>query len=80
VLTCKACGRHYDLTDRSKMGSIVGGMVGMGFGLLVPFQWIVKSGHGSKLSAFVGIAVAALCVGLLATVGARLTLGLERRP
>jgi hypothetical protein len=62
------------------MASILGALAGMAVGMLFPFQWIVKAGHGSKLSAFVGIGVAALCVGVGAAMAASLTLRLESKP
>jgi hypothetical protein len=80
MFACKACGGHYDLSDHSKMASILGALAGMAVGMLLPFQWIVKVGHGSKLSAFVGIGVAAFCVGVGAAIAARLTLRLESKP
>jgi uncharacterized protein (DUF983 family) len=80
VLTCKACGGHYDLTNASKMASVLSGMAGMAVGMLFPFQWIVRAGHGSRLFVFAGIAVAAMCVGVAAAAGARLMLGLESKP
>jgi hypothetical protein len=80
TLTCKACGGHYDLSDHSKMASILGALAGMAVGMVFPFQWIVKAGHGSKLSAFSGISVAAVCVGLGAAIAARLALRLVSKP
>jgi hypothetical protein len=77
VLTCRACGGHFDLSNACKMASIVGGMLGLAFAMFFPFKWIVGAGHGSKLSIVEGIAVAALVIGLAATTVARLTLQLE---
>ena len=78
--TCKACGGHFALSNFCKMASIVGGMLGMAFGMFFPFEWIVKAGQGSKTSIIEGIAVAALTVGFAATTAARLTLQLESKP
>ena len=63
-LVCKACGGHYDLSNNCRMTSILGGMVGMALGMAFPFQWIVKAGHASKGSIVLGIAVAALSIGV----------------
>jgi hypothetical protein len=79
VLTCKACGGHFDLSNGCKMTSIIGGMVGMALAMAFPFQWIVRVGHASKLSIAAGIAVAAVSIGLAATTAARLTLALEAK-
>ena len=79
ILTCKACGGHFDLSNACKMASIVGGMLGMALGMFFPFEWIVKACQGSKTSVVEGIAVAAVVVGLAATAAARLTLRLESK-
>ena len=79
ILTCRACGGHFDLSNACKMASIVGGMLGMALGMFFPFVWIVKAGHSSKISIIEGIAAAALAVGLAATTAARLTLHLESK-
>ena len=78
-LVCKACGGHYDLSNNCRMTSILGGMVGMALGMAFPFQWIVRAGHASKGSIALGIAVAALSIGVAATTAARLTLALEKK-
>ena len=80
VLTCKACGGHYDLSNASRMASVLSGMVGMGLGMFFPFQWMVRAGHGSRLWVFGGIALVVLCVVLGASMGARLTLSLVQKP
>jgi hypothetical protein len=80
VLTCKACGGHFDLSNACKMTSIVGGMVGMAFAMFFPFKWVVSVGHGSKLSVIEGIVVAAMVVVVAATTAARLSLRLESKP
>jgi uncharacterized membrane protein YedE/YeeE len=79
VLTCKACGSHFDLANACKMASIFGGMLGMALAMFYPFEWIVEAGHGSKLSIVEGIVVAAMAVVLAATTAARLTLRLESK-
>jgi hypothetical protein len=80
VMTCKACGGHFDLSNACKMAAVMAGMLGMVFAMFVPFEWIVKAGHGSKIAIGEGIIVAALTVGLAATTAARLTLRLESKP
>jgi hypothetical protein len=77
VLTCKACGGHFDLSNGCKMTSIIGGMVGMALAMAFPFQWIVRAGHGTKLSVVGGIAIAAVSIVLASSTAARLTLALE---
>ena len=79
VLTCRSCGGHFDLANNCKMASIVGGMLGMAVGMFLPFQWIVRAGHGSKFSVLEGIVAAALTIGLASTTAARLTLRLEAK-
>lgn len=79
VLTCKACGGHFDLSNGCKMTSIIGGMLGMALAMMFPFQWIVRAGNGTKLSIVAGIAVAAVSIGFASTTAARLTLALEAK-
>ncbi len=79
VLTCKACGGHFDLANGCKMTSIVGGMLGMVLAMMFPFQWIIRAGHGTKLSVAAGIAIAALTIGFASATAARLTLALEAK-
>jgi hypothetical protein len=79
ILVCKACGGHFDLANGCKMTSIIGGMAGMALGMAFPFQWIVRAGHASKGSIVLGIAAAALLIGLASTTAARLTLALEAK-
>jgi hypothetical protein len=80
VLTCSACGGHFDLTNGCKMASVMSGMVGMALAMAFPFQWIIKAGHASKASLLAGMAAAVIVVGLAVTAAARLTLSLEAKP
>jgi hypothetical protein len=80
VLTCKSCGRHFDLSNRCKMASMFGGMLGMMVAVAGPFGWIVRVGHGSKLYLVSAVIAVALSFGLASVGCARLTLGLEPRP
>jgi len=80
ILTCKSCGRHFDLTNSCKMASMLGGMVGMALAVAFPFAWIIRVGHGSKLYLVSGVIAVALGFGLASVGMARLALGLEARP
>ena len=74
---CKSCGGRFELSNACKMASVMGAMLGMVLGMFFPFQWIVRAGHGTKLSIVEGVAVAVLTVGFASTTAARLTLRLE---
>ncbi len=74
---CKACGGSYQLSNASKMASVVGGMVGMALGMFFPFQWLASAGHGSKLSIVEGVVAAALTLGIASVGAARVALQLE---
>jgi len=78
-LTCKACGRHYDLSDGCKISSMMGGMLGMGLTVLLLFGRIVAAGHGSKsyIVAATAVVLLGFCLGAIAL--ARMTLRLERK-
>jgi hypothetical protein len=80
ILTCKACGGHFDLSNSCKMASMLGGMVGMAVVVAFPFGWIVRAGHGSKLFMLVGALAVALGFGLASVGLARAALSLEARP
>lgn len=58
VLTCVHCGGKYDLSDTSKMASIMGGLLGIGPGIYA-LGTIVKHGHGSAVNTVAGTATAA---------------------
>jgi uncharacterized protein (DUF983 family) len=58
VLTCRQCNAGYDLSDSSKIGSIMGGLLGLGPAVLVLGR-IVKYGHGTKVWVVVATAAAA---------------------
>ena len=79
-LKCRACGKQYDLSDATKMSSMMGGMIGMGATVLLVFGRIVAAGHGSK--AYIGLATAVVLFGfgLGAVTLARLTLRLVPKP
>jgi len=79
VLTCSACGGHFDLSNGCKMASVMSGMAGMALAMTFPFQWIIKAGHASKSSVLAGIAAGVVVVVLAATAAARLTLRLEAK-
>ena len=79
-LKCQACGRQYDLSDATKVSSMMGGMVGMGLTVLLLFGRIVAAGHGSKGYIALATAVVLFGFGLGAVALARITLRLERKP
>jgi len=58
VLKCEHCGGKYDLSDLSKMASIMGGLLGIGPGIYALGK-IVNKGHGSAVYTVVGTVVAA---------------------
>ena len=58
VLTCAQCNGGYDLSDSSKVASIMGGLLGLGPAVLLLGK-IVKYGHGSKVWVVVATAAAA---------------------
>ena len=59
VLTCAQCNGGYDVSDNSKIASIMGGLLGIGPAVLLLGQ-IVKYGHGSKLWIVAATAAAAV--------------------
>jgi hypothetical protein len=79
VLTCKACGGHFDLSNGTKMAAVASGMLGMAFAMFGPFQWIVRAGNGSKSSIIYGLVAAVVVIGLTVTTTSRLTMQLERK-
>jgi hypothetical protein len=58
VFKCKHCGGGYDLSDGSKIASIMGALLGIGPGIYVLGK-IVQRGHRSVLHTIVGTAAAA---------------------
>jgi hypothetical protein len=79
ILTCKACGGHFDLANASKMAGVMGGMLGMVLGVLLPFGWIVRAGHGSRLFLLAAVVVVMACLCLGSMTLARIMLRLEAR-
>jgi len=79
VLTCAACGRHYDTSDGCKVASIVGGLLGLGPGVLL-FGRIVKVGGHSRAAVIVGTATIMLVFGLASILFARVMLALIPKP
>jgi len=79
-LKCHACGKQYDLSDATKMWSMLGGMAGMGVTVLFLFGRIVAAGHGSKIYIALATAVVLFGFGLGAGALARATLRLVRKP
>jgi hypothetical protein len=79
VFTCAACGGKFDLTNACKMSSMFGGMFGMAVAVFLPFGWIVKAGHGSRLFLIAAVGVVALGFGVGSIGLARMSFGLERK-
>jgi predicted RNA-binding Zn-ribbon protein involved in translation (DUF1610 family) len=76
---CPSCGGLYDLSDGSKMASIMGGLVGMGPGVLI-FGRVARAGGNSKISIVLATAAVLAFFSLGAIVAGRLALGLVRKP
>ena len=79
-LKCRACGKEYDLSDASKMASMLGGHMGMGLTFVLLFGRIVKAGGGSKLYIALATAILVAGFGLGATILARIGLRLVAKP
>jgi hypothetical protein len=75
ALKCDRCGGKYDVSDGSKIASIMGGLLGIGPAILLLGQ-IVKYGHGSAASIAAGTAAAAALFMAGSVVLGRLTLQL----
>jgi hypothetical protein len=58
VLKCARCGAGYDLSDGSKVASVMGALLGVGPGIYVLGK-IVRMKPGSPLYTIVGTAAAA---------------------
>lgn len=80
ILTCKACGGHFDLANASKMAGAMGAMLGMALGVMLPFNWIIQAGNGSKMFIVAGVIAVAACLCLGSIALTRITLRLEARP
>jgi hypothetical protein len=76
---CESCGQLYDVSDGSKVASILGGLVALGPGVLI-FGKITRGQGGSSMSVALGtLAIIALFAAGSILAG-RLTLGLVRKP
>jgi hypothetical protein len=75
---CQACGGRYDLSDTSRVVSLLAGMLSLGPGVIL-FGRIVKAGGHSKPSVVAGTACIALLFGVVTVAVAWATLRLERR-
>jgi hypothetical protein len=60
VFKCVQCGGQYDLSDTSKVASVMGGLLGIGPGIYALGK-IVNRGHGSAVYTVAGTAAAAAC-------------------
>jgi hypothetical protein len=72
---CESCGGLYDLSDGSKVASILGGLVSMGPGVFL-FGRLVRGHGGSVSSAVIGTAAVIAVFALGSIVAGRLALGL----
>jgi hypothetical protein len=76
--TCGACGGRYDLSDGSKVASILGGVLGLGPGVLL-FGAVTRGQGGSKSSVLMGTIAIVAVFALGSIVSGRLALGLVRK-
>jgi hypothetical protein len=76
---CESCGQLYDLSDGSKVASILGGVLALGPGVLL-FGKITKGHGGSSLSMGLGTLAIILVFAAGSILAGRLTLGLVRKP
>jgi hypothetical protein len=76
---CESCGQLYDLSDGSKVASIMGGLIALGPGVLL-LSKITRGHDGSPL--WVGLGTLAIVVVFAAgsIFAGRLALGLVRKP
>lgn len=74
---CESCGGLYDLSDGSKMASILGGMLAMGPGVLL-FGRITHGHTGFAVAIGTAVIIAVFAAGSI--LAGRLMLGLVRKP
>jgi hypothetical protein len=79
VLKCPSCGGTFDLSDGSKIASIMGGFLGMGPSIFLLGR-ITAAGHGSKPSIVLGTLVVAAGFGLGSIVVTWISLRLVSKP
>jgi hypothetical protein len=75
---CQACGGRYDLSDNSRIASLLAGMLSLGPGVFL-FGRIVKAGGGSKPAVVAGTACIALLFAVVTVAVAWATLRLEQK-
>ena len=73
---CQSCGGLYDLSDKCRIASLIGGLAGM-FPAILLLGRIVQAGNGSKWSVIAGTAVVALAFGAMSIAVGALTLRLQ---
>jgi hypothetical protein len=74
---CESCGGRYDVSDGSKVASILGGLVALGPGVLL----FGKVTHGgSRISVVLGTVVIIAVFAAGSVLAGRLALGLVRKP
>ncbi|HVU52525.1 MAG TPA: hypothetical protein VHL80_17720 [Polyangia bacterium] len=72
---CESCGGRYDLSDGSKVASVLGGVVSMGPGVLL-FGKLTRGHGGSMTSVLIGTLAILAVFAVGSIVAGRLTLGL----
>jgi hypothetical protein len=72
---CQSCGGRYDLSDGSKVASILGGVLSMGPGVFL-FSRLTRGHGGSMSSVLIGTLAIMAVFACGSIVAGRLTLGL----
>lgn len=75
---CQSCGGRYDLSDGSRMISLMSGVLSIGPAVLL-FSRVVKAGGGSKLSVTLGTALIVLIFSGVTCAVAWATMRLESK-
>jgi hypothetical protein len=75
-IRCGSCQGYFDVADKSRMASILGGMAGMALALFFLFAPIVKAGGGSRLAALEGTVAVVVLFGVGSVLLGWLTLRL----
>jgi hypothetical protein len=76
---CESCGRLYDVSDGSKVASIMGGLIGLWPGVLL-FGRITRGHGGHSLAMGLGTLAIVVAFGAGSILAGRLALGLVRKP
>jgi hypothetical protein len=76
---CESCGGLYDLSDGSKVASILGGLLALGPGVLL-FAKITRGHTSSSIGVALGTLVIMAVFAAGSILAGRLALGLVRKP